>query len=103
MQDVTKLAPKIPQITFTLNTNHPYYKEGYSIGKISREWMILEAQGKQTPEDEQIALQKRTLAFMTNSSQPGIPQDEAMAASLQNQRYEEGIHEFDLEGNDCAL
>ncbi len=98
MQDATKLAPKIPQVNFTLNTNHPYYKEGYAIGKTSCEWMVLEAQGKPTSEDDQVALQKRMLAFMTNSSQPGTPQEEAIAASLQYiSGMKKALEELDLE------
>ncbi len=98
MQDATKLAPKIPQVTFTLNTNHPYYKEGYAVGKISCEWIILEAQGKTTSEDDQIALQKRTVTFISNSSQPGTPQEEAIAASLQYiSGMKKALEELDLE------
>ncbi len=96
-QDAQKIAPIRPKVNFTLDVNHPHYKEGYACGKQTCSWLILEAQGKPTPEDEQIALQKRMNNFMITTQQ-GKSQEEIINGSLQYlSGYKKSLEELNVE------
>ncbi len=95
--DAQRLVPALPKVSFTLDIQHPNYKEGYALGKQSREWFVVEAQGKTVPEEEQIAMQKRINNFMFTSQQ-GKSQEEIIKGSLQFfSGYKKALEEFNLE------